>query len=104
MASISKCDVHVQHCAVLRGYADRLSDQCRTVLKNSRFAKCKRSTWSLACRVVARAISVTGRSCVRLRLSYGATVYALDSRRERRLEARGFEPLTSSLQSWRSTN
>ena len=25
-------------------------------------------------------------------------------RRERRLEARGFEPLTSSLQSWRSTN
>ncbi len=24
--------------------------------------------------------------------------------RERRLEARGFEPLTSSLQSWRSTN
>lgn len=29
---------------------------------------------------------------------------ALASRRERRLEARGFEPLTSSLQSWRSTN
>ncbi len=37
-------------------------------------------------------------------ISYGVTVFALALGRERRLEARGFEPLTSSLQSWRSTN
>ena len=42
------------------------------------------------------------RKDVRLRQGYGATVFALALRRERRLEARGFEPLTSSLQSWRS--
>ena len=41
---------------------------------------------------------------VRLRQGSVATVYALRYRCERRLEARGFEPLTSSLQSWRSTN
>src|SRR6266513_4023535 len=41
---------------------------------------------------------------VRLRQGYGATVYVLDLRCERRLEPRGFEPLTSSMPLRRSTN
>ena len=70
--------------------------------KMSAYAKATARQW-LAESELAR-IDVSRQKNVRLRQGYGATVYAIVSRRQRRLEARGFEPLTSSLQSWRSTN
>jgi len=49
----------------------------------------------LACRVVARRQSVLGFACARLRQGYGAAVSAGHHGGERRLEARGVEPLSS---------
>ena len=59
---------------------------------------------SLACRVVARCVDVARLNVSAFAEAMARQSFPLRYRCEGRLEARGFEPLTSSLQSWRSTN
>jgi hypothetical protein len=108
MVAISRCEGFVLRYDFSIVYAGRPLSQCRSGLRRARSAKYRRR------RTLTRfVVGLPSRSSPRLypqgqkrppspRLRRDSLRSPV--RRERRLEARGFEPLTSSLQSWRSTN
>jgi hypothetical protein len=106
MAGISRCEELCRHCDPLYGCADPQSGLCRSGQIRSRFEECKRKR-SLSYTGLPSRSSRRWHAQLRTRSAFAkapARVFALDLRRERRLEVRGFEPLAFSLRTRRSTN
>src|SRR4029077_10677675 len=103
-ASIWLCEERVLNCVLPDAAEGRQSNRYRIVEDPPCSAECKH-TQSLSCLLGG----LPSRSSPRLhRQGQKRSAFAKATARQPRklsgLEARGFEPLTSSLQSWRSTN